>query len=136
MYESAVRQVLSGRELEAAVLRKSAMRLRHCQKSWARNGVAELAEALEINQKIWSVFQADLLEPSNPLPQELRANLLRLSLIVDRQTLKILAEPSPEQLDLLIDINLAIAEGLISGAPRLHVVPPPASSEHAVSICA
>jgi flagellar protein FlaF len=129
-YDSAVREVLSGRELEGTVLRKSALRLRACQEN--PGDVLEMMEALRLNQAIWSVFQSELLEPTNALPQALRANLLRLSLVVDRETLEAQRTTSAEALDLLIDINLAIAEGLFGGTPGLCMVSRPDDSQQVV----
>ena len=123
-YESAVRGTLSGRDLEAAVLRKSAQRLKACQDNWATSGEQDLNEALRMNQAIWNLFQAELLESGGQLPPQLRANLLKLSLLVDRESLQILADPDPARLTLLVDINLSIAAGL-AGHPALQVIPAP-----------
>ena len=123
MYESAVREVRTGRELEAAVLRNSARKLQQCRDTWTSEQPADLPEALRINQSIWSILQRELLDEANPLPATLKANLLKLSVIVDRQTLDLVQQPAPEKLDLLVDINLGIAEGLSTQPIGLHVVP-------------
>ena len=115
MYEGAVKQVLTGRELEAAVLRKAALRLKTCRAACEQAGPSgELLEALRMNQSIWSILQTELLDTNNPLPQPLRLNLLKLSKIVDRETMALTAQPSVDKLELLIDINLGIAEGLLA----------------------
>jgi flagellar protein FlaF len=113
-YQSAVKQVLGGRELEAAVLQKAANRLRKCKAAWTGELSAQCREAIEMNRAIWTVFQGELMERSNPMPQSLKVNLLKLSLIVDRVTLELLASPVVEKIDLLIDVNTGIAEGLLS----------------------
>jgi len=48
----------------------------------------------------------------NPLPEEVKHNLLSLSLFIDRRTFEALAYPAPEKLDILININLNVAAGL------------------------
>jgi flagellar protein FlaF len=48
----------------------------------------------------------------NPLPDEIKRNLLALSLFVDRRTFETLAYPAPEKLDVLISINLNVSAGL------------------------
>ncbi len=68
--------------------------------------------ALSFNQLLWTVFQADLASDGNGLPGDLKSSLLSLSLFVDKQTVKALTDPRPEHLDVLIDINRNIAEGL------------------------
>jgi hypothetical protein len=39
-------------------------------------------------------------------------NLLRLSAFVDRQIFAVLADPAPERLQSIIDVNLSLAAGL------------------------
>jgi flagellar biosynthesis activator protein FlaF len=138
MYESAVREVRTGRELEAAVLRNAARKLQHCRQTWATGQQpTELPEALRINQSVWSILQRELLDEANPLPAPLKANLLKLSIIVDRQILDLVQQPAAEKLDLLVDINLGIAEGLSAQPIGLHVVPKPeVESYGAEAVCA
>lgn len=115
VYQSAVKQVLGGRELEAAVLQKAAHKMRSCRQNWDGSLSDALSQALTMNRAIWTVFQGELLDTNNPLPQPIRVNLLKLSRIVDRVTFEIMAEPEADKLELLIDINIGIAEGLLSG---------------------
>ena len=108
----------SGRELEAAVLTKAALKLKDCQKKWeAHDGKERLDEALKFNQRIWSIFQGELANEENPLPKNVRLNLLRLSAFVDRRIFETLAAPAPEKLDAIININSNIAAGL-RGSPK------------------
>jgi flagellar protein FlaF len=74
-------------------------------------GVA-LREALRLNQRLWSIFQAALTEPDCPLPQEIRENVLTLSIMVDRHMLDRLADLDGSKIGPILDINRAIAEGL------------------------
>ncbi|MEJ5358207.1 MAG: flagellar biosynthesis regulator FlaF [Desulfobacterales bacterium] len=114
-YDQVRRTTQNGRELEAEVLSKAAHRLQHCRDHWPDiQGGGRLHEALKYNQRIWTILQAELEKPENPLPQELKRNLLRLSLFIDRRTLEILADPRPEKLSILIEINRNIAAGLRS----------------------
>ncbi len=74
----------------------------------------ELGEkALKYNQMLWSIVQADVSQPDNTLPEELKANLMSLSIYVDKQTTKGLNNADDELFDGLISINLNIAEGLM-----------------------
>jgi flagellar protein FlaF len=74
-------------------------------------GVA-LREALRLNQRLWSIFQAALTEPDCPLPQEIRENVLTLSIMVDRHMLDRLGDLDGSKIGPILDINRAIAEGL------------------------
>jgi len=68
--------------------------------------------ALNFNQLLWTLLQADLSSPSNPLPAEMKKDLLSLSLFVDKQTAMALANTKAAYLDALIDINRDLARGL------------------------
>jgi flagellar protein FlaF len=114
-YESVVKSTLSGREIEAEVLTKAALKLKECQTHWdAADRTAKLDQALRHNQRIWSILQAELGKPDNPLPEAIKLNLLRLSAFVDKRIFEIMAYPSPEKLTIIININSNIAAGLRS----------------------
>ena len=73
---------------------------------------ASLREALRLNQRLWSIFQAALIDPTCPLPTELRQNVLSLSIMVDRHILQRLGDLDGGKIQPILDINRAIAEGL------------------------
>jgi flagellar protein FlaF len=104
---------MTDRELEAAVLMKAAAMLKRCQANWEgadRN--QNLEKALRYNQLLWSFFQVAVASPENPLPKNLKENILGLSVFIDKRIFEILAYPSPEKISIIIDINTNIAEGL------------------------
>jgi len=113
-YQTNNKVSLSGRELEAEVLCKAAVRLKECQDNWDSpdNASGMLSDALKYNQKVWSFFQTEIANPENPLPTKLKEDLLNLSIFIDKRTFEILAYPAPEKLSALISINLNIAAGL------------------------
>jgi flagellar protein FlaF len=119
-YESGRRTSLSSRELEAAALFKAARLLEDCQQGWERAGaLVRLDAALRHNQRLWTVFQSELQAPDHPLAPETRVNLLRLIGFVDRRTLEIRIEPSPDKLQALIELNRSIGAGLAAAADDL-----------------
>lgn len=112
-YQEVERETLSGRETEARVLTKGAQKLQDCQKNWDREDRdSMLDEALRYNQRIWSIFQVELARDDNPLPKQLRADLLRLSAFIDKRIFETIAFPRPEKLTAVININRNIAAGL------------------------
>ena len=112
-YRNVEKATLSQREIEASVLSKAAIQLQSVKENWTRDDQdAQLEEALNFNQRVWTFFQAELSTEGNPLPEEIRHNLLSLSLFGDRRTFEALAYPAPEKLDVLININLNVAAGL------------------------
>lgn len=113
-YQSVTNTTVTGRETEATVLNLSALRLKRCLDSWDRTPAheKELEEALRENQKIWTLFQLELMQEDHPLPKKLRVDLLRLSAFIDKRTYDLLAFPDKAKLPILIDINNNIAAGL------------------------
>jgi flagellar protein FlaF len=114
-YQNVERATLSGRNLEAMVLSKAAGMLQNVRNHWdAPDHEALLDDALRYNQRLWTFFQVELSMEGNPLPKEVRENLLSLSVFVDKRTFEVMANPAAEKLDILISINQNIAAGLRS----------------------
>jgi len=112
-YKTIDKTTMSGRETEARVLTLAAIKLKDCQDNWsAKDRDEKLDEALKYTQRIWSIFQGELSRKENPLPKELKINLLRLSSFVDKQIFETMSYPSPEKLTAVININQNIAAGL------------------------
>ena len=112
-YRNVEKATLSQRDLEASVLAKAAMQIQDLRDNWVRdNHDARLEEVLSYNQRVWTFFQAELSVEGNPLPDEIKRNILALSAFVDRRSFEVLAYPAPEKLDILISINLNVAAGL------------------------
>jgi len=110
-YKNVAKQTANGRELEADLLLKAASRLQAIHDAWDRNK-ADLTEALLYNRKLWSIFLNDVTGPDHPLPAEIRQNVANLGIFVMKQTLSVTADPKPERLDSLININRQLAAGL------------------------
>jgi len=112
-YESATKVAASNRELESTALFKAARLLEACRRDWdASDRTHRLFEALRYNQRLWGLFQQELARADHEMIPMLRANLLRLSVFVDKRTFEIMGDPHPEKLQVLIDINRHLAEGL------------------------
>lgn len=112
-YESVEKATQEGRGLEAHVLSLSATKMADLCEHWdAPDRDARLEEALRHNQKIWSFFQAEVTQPDNPLPDEIKRNILALSVFVDKRIFEIMAYPEAAKLDILIEINRNLAAGL------------------------
>ena len=112
-YRTVQKTTMSGREIEAAALIKSALRLKDCQNNWdAEDRNSMLAEALRLNQMVWTIFQSELAKEDNPLPKQLKQDILSLSIFIDKRIIEVLSDPLPEKLNIIIDINMNIAAGL------------------------
>jgi flagellar protein FlaF len=112
-YKSVEKTTVSGRGTEARVLMEAALKLRSCQKKWNDDNRRELLdEALNYNQRIWTIFQTELGKIDNPLPDNIKLDLLRLSSFIDKRIFEIMACPDREKLNIIIKINENIAAGL------------------------
>jgi flagellar protein FlaF len=112
-YESVEKATLGGRSLEAHVLSLSAVMLADLRDHWdGPDRDARLDEVLRHNQKVWSFFQAEISHPDNPMPDEIKSNILALSVFIDKRTFEVMAYPEKEKLDILIAINRNLAAGL------------------------
>ncbi len=98
-------------ELESRALIRTASRLNQIKENWEQSNDS-LSEALEKNRRLWSIIASAMGDNTSPQPEELRKNILNLSMFVFKRTLEILANPKPESLDILININMNIARGL------------------------
>ncbi len=112
-YRTVQKITSSDSEIEALVLTRAAQKLVEVQNNWDAPDRDEiLDEALRYNQQIWSIFQGELMKEDNPLPRQLRVDILSLSAFIDRRIFEVLASPNPEKLNVIVNINLNIAAGL------------------------
>ena len=104
---------LTGRELEASVLSRAGIKLKQVLDNWDDpDRSTKLISAIAFNQKVWSYFQVELSNPGNPLPKQLRENILSLSVFVLKRLYEALAGPDPEKFSIVVDINFSLAAGL------------------------
>jgi flagellar protein FlaF len=74
------------------------------------------AEALARNRRLWTLLAADCAAPGNLLPPQVRAQIISLSLFVDRQSSAVLREGA--SFDVLVELNRTMMQGLSGqGAP-------------------
>jgi flagellar protein FlaF len=70
--------------------------------------------AVRVNWRLWTIIQAELLDPQCSVPMDVRSNVLTLAQFVDKHSVEIIGKPSPKQLDVLISINRELAGGLFT----------------------
>ncbi len=120
------------RATEARAFMEAARRLSEAQKIVDDEPDAYRA-ALRLNWRLWTIIQSDVSGPDNPLPADLKANVISLSIFVDKHTLNALAEPAARKLEVLININRNLAAGLMTNpdeaATAADPAPSPAPSE-------
>jgi flagellar protein FlaF len=103
-YGAVANKTANPRELEADLLLSAAAKLQTIRDGWDSKS-AELDAALLYNRKLWSIFVTSATSPENPLPVAVRQNVANIALFVFKQTLRVLADPKPENLGTLINTN-------------------------------
>ncbi|WP_245699205.1 flagellar biosynthesis regulator FlaF [Rhodospira trueperi] len=101
---------MTPREAEAMAFTKAAVMMEDAKKNFEDKSI--LSQALRFNQLFWTILQADITNPDNTLPNEIKANIMSLSLFIDKQTLRPLDSFEISDLDVLIEINRNLAMGL------------------------
>lgn len=102
---------ISPRELEAFLLIKAATRLQGIADDW--NGRSrELDEALGYNRKLWTLLVSAVIAEDNPLPVDIKRNILGLANFIFNHSFRLSAAPAPEAIGSLVAINRDIAAGL------------------------
>ncbi len=72
-----------------------------------------LRDALRLNWRLWTIFQSELSAEESPVPLDIRQNMLSLCNFVDSHTVQTMADPTPEKVAILIEMNRNIATGLL-----------------------
>ena len=75
-----------------------------------RSDMPFVIEALHKNRRLWTILATDCAQPTNELPESLRAGIISLSIFVDKHTSAVIR--SNADIDVLIDINRTIMQGL------------------------
>jgi flagellar protein FlaF len=104
------------RELEARVLLKAAQYLQDVQSDIDNISGDDLDTVLKYNRAIWVMFLDNLAQNEGDMyPDDLRSNIANLANFIFKREIDILAKPEKSKLDVLININRNIAEGLMKG---------------------
>jgi len=114
-YGARQRQALDGRMAEAHAFTEAARLLHDARTSGNR---AAVVKALKHNLNLWTQLQAEISQPGHKMSEGLRANLLQLSVFVDRRTIEALSDPNPDLLEALVEINRQLAQGQMTPSPE------------------
>ena len=80
--------------------------------------------ALHRNRRLWTTLATDCANPDNRLPMQLRANIISLSIWVDKHTSRVIQKQ--DAIQPLIDVNRIIMQGLSGQMGGPGPVPAPA----------
>lgn len=116
-YSETAKTTLSPRDLEANLLLKAASHLQTIKDNWGSEE-NDLQAALYYNRQLWTIFLGSISDAENPLPIDIKNNVASLGVFVLNHTIDIQADPKPEKLGSLININRELAAGLHDGAEK------------------
>jgi len=109
VYQQAARQADSPRETEYRLFGDVTRALIEASKVPADDFSTRI-DALDWNRRLWSVLASDCAREDNLLPVPLRAQIISLSLWVNRHTSAIMRRE--EEFEPLIEVNRIIMQGL------------------------
>jgi len=107
-YQRAATQADTPRELEYRAFGQVTAALVRVKEE--QGSIAQVAEALDANRRLWSVLSADCSVPENQLPLTLRGQIISLAMWVARYSSQVLRDGA--EIDPLIDVNRTMMEGL------------------------
>lgn len=106
------RSITDPREVEVRALLKAAEQLQSLRDNWNPRDIEGQESILSRNEKLWTIFAEEMQKEDTGLDMAIRNNIANLGVYVFKRSMQIRAEPSPEKLDVLININRNIAAGL------------------------
>lgn len=114
-YQQSQNATQNPRDVEYRLLGQVTAAMIAAQKVWAESRAnveykKQVVDAALWNRNVWSAFRSDLLDEGNQLPTELKAQLISISLFIERETNEVMTNEA--DFEALIDINQQIIEGL------------------------
>ena len=110
-YAATARSGLTGRQLEAAVLKHCAIELQRAL-TLGRDDPDAFTAALEHNRRAWSLLSEEVRDESSLLPNDMRRAMLRTAAAVFLRTEELARGADPAGAELLIAVNRHLAAGL------------------------
>ncbi len=97
--------------MEIRALVKSSSALNQIKENWEEQK-KDLSSVLEKNRRLWTFLASAMMEESCPHTHDVKQNIVNLANYIFKRTNEVLLHPAPEKLDILITINMQIANGL------------------------
>ena len=109
-YDTDARALKTPRDIEYEVLARITGRIRSNLPQKRERISSALVEALNENRRLWAAFAADLADPGNGFPNDLRAKLFYLAEFTLRHTTQVMTGKASAEV--LAEINTAVMRGL------------------------
>jgi flagellar protein FlaF len=101
--------IRTGRSVEFEAFARTTRELKRAAENPAL-GFPALARAIHENRRLWIALAADVSDPDNELPDDLKARIIYLSRFTSEHSGLVLRSKAP--VNILIEINAAIMRGL------------------------
>ena len=108
-YKTAAARAEAPRDAEYRLFGQVTRALMHAS-TVERSDVSTRIKAIDWNRRLWSTLATDCSDPTNALPESLRAQIISISLFVGRHSSEIMRGDG--DFETLIDINRMVMQGL------------------------
>ncbi len=114
-YTAAATRAETPRDMEYRLFGQVTRALAHAA-SVDPSDLATRIDALDWNRRLWSTLAGDCATPDNALPQPVRAQIISLSLFVNRHSSAVMR--GEDDFDTLIELNRMMMQGLSGGSAQ------------------
>ncbi|MBL6945307.1 MAG: hypothetical protein ISR47_01570 [Rhodospirillales bacterium] len=101
---------------EAWALIEAARRM--AEATLAEDSKTAMREALRLNWRLWTIFQAELTAGTSNVSEDVRMNMLTLCKYIDKHTVDAIPFPTEDKIKTLVEINRNIANGMLESMNR------------------
>jgi flagellar protein FlaF len=115
-YAKTAKTTAGPRDVEADLLIQAANKLAAVV-SGAIYDSQEIRDAVRYNRKLWTILATSATAAENPLPPQIKQNIGNIAMFVLPQCVELEANPIPQRMVSLININRELAAGLMQRAP-------------------
>jgi len=102
---------------EAWALVEAARRM--AEATLAENPKVAMRDALRLNWRLWTIFQAELTAGTSNVTEDVRINMLTLCKYIDQHTVDAIPFPTEEKIAVLVEINRNIANGMLESMNKV-----------------
>lgn len=113
-YKTAATRAESPRAMEYRLFGQVTRALMHAA-TVDKSDIATRIDALDWNRRLWSALSTACSDPSNAMPQAMRAQIISLDLFINRHTSVVMR--GEDDFETLIDINRMVMQGLAGPSP-------------------
>lgn len=113
-YKTAATRAESPRAMEYRLFGQVTRALMHAA-TVDKSDIATRIDALDWNRRLWSALSTACSDPSNGMPQAMRAQIISLDLFINRHTSVVMR--GEDDFETLIDINRMVMQGLAGPPP-------------------